>query len=158
MRVLDDTAGHDGIIIEAACRQSILCVIQHQVDGSQVIDLFLEVSDAFGVNAVTFVAQVSVNVVAGNDDYFEALVEEILLVAVDLNVGVSFEAIHPALRVSLDFSNDIFCTFAGRLKLAPVLFRALVVGQNTLELLPILDAVSAHEVFDVPWVVFHFPR
>lgn len=79
-------------VAEVLLVELLVIEVQEHVEWPEVLQLFVVVRDAFRTHLVLSVAQVLVNVVAGDEDDFEALVLGVPLLAIQLDLLVPVDA------------------------------------------------------------------
>ena len=148
----------DRVLIEFVRHEYILCYVKKKVDWAKVLDLLINVCNAVFIYHITFVAQMSVQIVAWCHDKFNALVEIVSLISIDLEVldRLLVKTEHTPLWIAFDRFYRVTRTRCWRWKHFPVLISALMKRYHCLKLLTIFNAKNASEVLHLPWIISHF--
>ena len=103
------------------------------------------------------VAQMSVQIVARNENYFKARVLLVFLISIDLEAFhfIFAEAVHATIRIILDIFKLVFHASGGWIKFAPIFVCALVQTQNFLMRLSICYVEHAGQKFDIFWIILY---
>ena len=108
------------------------------------------------MNWVASEPKLCVQVVAGNQNNLDTLVIQALFIPKDLQAIEFIQAVHASRALVYNLRNLVFYVFLWLEELVPVFVSALVEGNHLLVLRVVLLSVHAHDVLDVPGVVFEF--
>ena len=149
---------YDRVVAKLKCLEIVSCVIDDHIQVSEVLNLLLEVGNAFFANIIVRLSELCMNIVTRSEDDINKLICVGLLRAKDLTWFIfrPVNAEEPSFRIVSHSFEQPFGTFCCWCELLPVCIIALVVREYFLTHNTTVHFYEPRDVLNVCRVGFDF--